>query len=128
MNALGNENCSEVLNEMNLDNGHEKGLELYSKSADLLKEIGIDARSIGFMILRDAISDSEDLDVKKEILYSKIAEKWDTIVPSIENYMFSAIHVAWKKDRRPFKEKLGFSKYPTEREFIAMCRLYLQVG
>lgn len=128
MMALGKENCSEVLNEMNLCNGDAKALELYSKSANLLKEMGIDARSKGFMYLRDTISDSDDLDVKEEMLYSKIAEKWNTVALSIENYMWSAIYLAWKKDKETFMEKLGFSEMPTESEFITMCRLYLQVA
>lgn len=126
MNALGIENNSIVLCE--LDDEYANELELCFKAVDLLHEIGIPERNNGFMYLRDAISDSEDLDVKEEMLYSKIAEKWKTTALSVENYMFSAIHVAWRKDKRPFMEMLGFSKMPTESEFIAMCRLYLQVA
>lgn len=126
MNALENENSSRVLCE--LDDAYAKELELCFKAVDLLDEIGIPEQNKGYMYLRDAIIDNEDLDIKEEMLYPKIAEKWKTIAFSVENYIFSAIHVAWKKDRRPFKEKLGFSKFPTESEFIAMCRLYLQVA
>ncbi len=125
MNTLRNENCSVVLCE--LDDAYANQLKLCFRIVDLLKEIGISTQNKGFMYLRDVIIDDEDLDIEEEMLYPKIAEKWRTTALSVKNYMCSAICSAWRNDKQPFIEKLGFSEMPTERELIAMCRLYLQV-
>ena len=111
-----------------MDNQPEMNLE--SRVADMIHEIGIPAHIKGYHYLRDAIIMAvEDMDVLNaitKVLYPTVAKKHQTTASRVERAIRHAIEVAWSRGKLDTLDDLfgytvsnGKGK-PTNSEFIAL--------
>lgn len=122
---LTDEGKTEALSEINIS---EK--EMTEKITELMHEIGIPAKIIGYYYLRDAIiqaikNPSALQGITKE-LYPTIAKTYGATSSRVERAIRHAIEVAWKKGdvnvlREYFSNTVSdYRRQPTNSEFIAL--------
>lgn len=98
--------------------------------ADILREIGIPARILGYQYVREAIKltvrDMTLMHSMTKTLYPATAEKFNTTPSRVERAIRHAIEVAWDRgDLETLQKYFGYTVSsakgkPTNGEFIAM--------
>ena len=116
-----------------------KGVEdIDTTVADILREIGVPARILGYQYVQEAIKmavmDMSVVHGMTKILYPAVAEKFGTTAPRAERAIRNAIEVAWDRgDVDTLQKYFGYTVSaikgrPTNGEFIAMLADHISRG